>query len=102
MGSGTGHLGRNQYILTFSFGTFSLMLAASSSLPSLATELGNRAENAAFSWGFTVIWEDFLEEEALLNTEVLLTRVLQQALGTAILAWKYLRCVFPFQGLSIP
>lgn len=49
---------------------FQFDAVASPSLPGSATELGNCAENAGFLWGFTVIWEGFLEAEAIFNTDV--------------------------------
>ena len=49
---------------------FQLDAVASPSPPGSATGLGSCAENAGFLCGFTVIWEGFLEEEAIFNTDV--------------------------------
>lgn len=101
MGAGTVHPGGSQYILMFSVGACSLMLVASSLLPSSATELGNCAENAPSMWGVHRTLGRLSRRSPAKHRGVLLSRVLQQALGTPVIAWKYLGCAFPFQGLSI-
>lgn len=67
VGAGTVHPGDGLCVPMFSLGAVSLMLVASSSLPSSATEADRCAEPAAFMRGFVVTGEGFLAED--LTTE---------------------------------
>lgn len=98
MGAGTIHLASRQHMCSCSL--FKKLITPSP-FPSSAAELGNCTEKCGFCVGTHSNLGRFPRGRShSYHRGVLLTRVLQQALGAAVLSWKDLGCCFPFQELS--